>query len=241
MKLCFYRGAKLLGFAMAVVVARKRHGIRRLVGKSAIVRKGLQRSFFFSFSRRLTNPLRCHCTLFSRRETRESIRRERRCTLPIYINRLREIDGGTQPKESSGRKAEIEGRYIAAQSVFYRGSRYGDGKGKERIGQTRNAPLGESEYPHAEFPSRKSPYPPTSILVLPQTGMKYLFAYASLGPAAVSELPARSPRPQGPTNSGAQGASVIHCACTVPYCAAAGACNTGICFARIDVLAEYDV
>ncbi|KYN16246.1 hypothetical protein ALC57_11457, partial [Trachymyrmex cornetzi] len=46
----------LLGFAMAVVVARKRHSIRHLVGKSAIVRKGLERSFFFSFSRRLTKP-----------------------------------------------------------------------------------------------------------------------------------------------------------------------------------------
>ncbi|TGZ38862.1 Uncharacterized protein DBV15_09788 [Temnothorax longispinosus] len=53
---------------MAVVVARKRHSIRRLVGKRAIVRKA--------------SPIPpyccCCCTPFSRGETRESIRQSTR-------------------------------------------------------------------------------------------------------------------------------------------------------------------
>ena len=55
MKLVLSR-RKVTWFTMAVVVARKRHSIRRFVGKSAIVRKGLQRSFFFSCSRRENSP-----------------------------------------------------------------------------------------------------------------------------------------------------------------------------------------
>ncbi|KYN16247.1 hypothetical protein ALC57_11458, partial [Trachymyrmex cornetzi] len=56
--------------------------------------------------------------------------------------------------------------------------------------QTRNAPLGKSEYPMQNFP-RENHLIPQPRSLFPQTGMKYLFAYASLGPAAVSELPAR--------------------------------------------------
>ncbi|KYM94085.1 hypothetical protein ALC62_15312 [Cyphomyrmex costatus] len=61
------------------------------------------------------------------------------------------------------RKAEIEGRKVG------------------RI---------ESEYPMQNFP-RENHLIPQPRSLFPQTGMKYLFAYASLGPAAVSELPAR--------------------------------------------------
>lgn len=95
-------------------------------------------------------------------------------------------------KESSGKIREIEGKCIAGRPLSIAARTCQEKEKKEEKEKTKQEThhTTESECSALNFP-RENHLIPQPRFLFPQTGMKYLFAYASPGLTAVSELPAR--------------------------------------------------